>query len=162
MPNKWLYLHNIGGIQLPAFLSVLQLAAEAEEAQQKTEFKATDTRVLYAEPFRPRKSQRPLTETGNLVLHTEVRREQRLKFDVEKHEREAAREQENLQRRALREAEEAHELIVYRKSLVHKAKPAIQPPPFMVKPCSRPLTAPHSPVFSTDSRLRGSMLKTDV
>ena len=132
------------------------MSAEAEEAQRQAEFKARDARVVYSEPFVPQRSQRPLVESSNFALHTEVRRAQRSKFEAEKQEREAAREQENLQRRALREAEEARELVAYRRSLVHRPQPAVQPAVFKVKPSSRPLTLPRSPIFCTDSRLRGT------
>ena len=94
------------------------------------------------------------------MLNTEMRYEQRAKYDAEKREKDEARNKENLQRRALRETEETKALIGYRRSLVHKAQPIHRYAPVCIKPSDKPLTNPAPPVFVSDCRLRG--LATDV
>lgn len=79
--------------------------------------------LLYSKPFSPEKSTRPLTQVDNIILHSEVRSHLRGQYDAEKEKRVKIVESENLQRRALRDADEAKELAEYRKTLVHKANP---------------------------------------
>ena len=118
--------------------------------------------VLYTKPFIPQKSSKPLTDVSNAVLHSELQREHRSKYEAEKHERELALDRELLEREALREAEEAKSLAKYRKALVHKAQPIHTYAPIVIKPSDMPLTAPKTPVLVAGRRLRGFTFKTDV
>lgn len=108
---------------------------------------------MYKPPFVAAKADRPMTEVSNVLLYTSVRSEQRAKFDTEREGRERAQEQENRERQALAEAEEAKKVVQLRRSMVHKALPIRRYTPTVVLPSSRPLTAAHSPHFSL--RLRG-------
>jgi targeting protein for Xklp2 len=89
-----------------------------------------------------------------MVLHSEVRSNQRAKYESEKKQRVFTLEVENLQRRALREAEEAKEIAKLRRSLVHKAQPIAHYAPVIVKPSDRPVTQPMSPHFEVDKVLQ--------
>lgn len=110
--------------------------------------------MLQKEPFIPQIPLRPLLTVDNFVLHSDVRSEQRAKYDAKRAREEYERMTENLQRRALRAAEESKELAEYRKKLVHKAQPIHQYAPVIIKPGERPITLPKSPHFRTDDRLR--------
>ena len=109
--------------------------------------------MLYKPPFVAAKADRPLTEVSNVLLHTEIRSEQRAKFDLEREHNEQLREQEARERQAMIESEEARKVALLRRSLVHKALPIRRHAPTAVLPSSKPLTAPHSPNFHL--RLRG-------
>ena len=122
--------------------------------KEDVEFKANPASVLQKEPFVPQKVVRPLLTVDNVVLHSEVRSEQRAKFDAKRMREEYERMTENLQRRALRAKEESKELAEYRKQLVHKAKPVHHYAPVVIRPSERPFTQPISPHFHTDDRLR--------
>lgn len=100
-----------------------QVENQFDEETKKTNFKASVVPNVYGKPFAPKKSTKPLTSVGNMVLHSELRSSQRAKFDEEKLKRIHVIEEENLQRRALREAKEAKEIAALRKTLVHKAQP---------------------------------------
>ena len=82
-------------------------------------------------------------------------------YDKEKKKRFDILEAENLQRRALREAEEAKEITTYRKNLVHKAKPINQYAPIIIKPSTKPVTEPVSPNFEVDKVLRKRYLGSE-
>lgn len=131
-----------------------QIEEEAKNSKEIAEFKAKSATVLQRAPFAPHKPIRPLLSVDNIVLHSELRSEQRAKYDAKRAREEYERMTENLQRRALRAAEESKELIDYRKKLVHKAQPIHQYAPLIVKPCDRPITMPKSPHFLTDERIR--------
>ena len=122
--------------------------------KEAAEFKAQEANVLHKDPFIPHKVPRPLLTVDNIVLHSDVRSEQRAKFDAKRMREEYQRMTENLQRRALRAKEESIELAKYRKQLVHKAQPIQQFAPVIIKPSERPLARPKSPHFHTDDRLR--------
>ena len=96
---------------------------EFEQAKRDQEFKAVEAPGLYDNPFVPKKSTKALTTIENVVLHSDVRSSRRAKFEREKQKRAHALETENLERRALREAEEAKQIAAFRKTLVHKPQP---------------------------------------
>ena len=125
----------------------------SQKAKENAEFRAKEATVLYKPPFTAARADQPMTEVSNFVLHTEMRSKQRAKFDMELEQKELQREQENSERQAMAEAEEAKKVAAMRRSMVHKALPVRHYAPVMVKPSSRPLTAPHSPQFHI--RLRG-------
>ena len=127
--------------------------------KEDAEFRANPATVLHKEPFVPHKVDRPLLMVDNIVLHSEVRSEQRAKYDAKRMREEYQRMTENLQRRALRAREESKELAEYRKQLVHKAQPIHQYAPIVIKHCERPFTQPISPHFHTDDRLRSKQVQ---
>ena len=96
---------------------------QQQNEKKEAEFKAKDASILYAPPFIPNKSTKPLTCVENVILHSDVRSSQRAKYEADKQVRTNILEVENMQRRALREAKDAKEIFEYRKSLVHKALP---------------------------------------
>lgn len=127
----------------------LQLEEIAQKAKENAEFRAKDAGVLYKPPFSVAKSERPITEVTNFpVLHTELRSEHRAKFDTERACKEQQQEQENQERQALAEAQEAKKIASLRRSMVHKALPIRHYNPTLIIPSSKPLTAPHSPNFT--------------
>lgn len=132
----------------------LQLEEMAQKAKENAEFRAKDANVLYKPPFSVAKSERPVTEMTNFpILHTELRSEQRAKFDTDRACKEQQQEQENQERQALAEAQEVKKIASLRRSMVHKALPIRHYNPTVILPSSKPLTAPHSPHFTI--RLRG-------
>lgn len=127
--------------------------------KEDVEFKANPASVLEKEPFVPQKVVRPLLTVNNVMLHSEVRSEQRAKFDAKRMREEYEKMTENLQRRALRAKEESKELAEYRKQLVHKAQPVHHYAPIAIRPSERPFTQPISPHFHTDDRLRSKQVQ---
>ena len=124
-----------------------QLEDIAHKAKENTEFLAKDAAVLYKAPFTTVRTERPLLEVSNFLLHTELRKEQRSKFDAEREQKELQREQENREQQAMAEAKEAKKVASLRRSLVHKASRIHHYAPTMIAPSSKPLTAPQSPHF---------------
>ena len=122
--------------------------------KEDTEFRANPAFVLQKEPFVPQKVPRPLLTVDNVVLHSDIRSEQRAKYDAKRMREEYEKMTENLQRRSLRAKEESKELAEYRKHLVHKAQPIHHYAPVVIKASERPFTQPISPHFLTDDRLR--------
>ena len=131
---------------------LLQVIEMHQKAKEDTEFKAKDASVLYKAPFAPLKFGQPMIEMSNFVLHTELRSEQRAKFDTEREQREQQREQENREKEVLTEALMAKEVAKLRRDIVHKPLPIQQYAPTVIRPSSRPLTTPQSPNFSLTLR----------
>lgn len=125
----------------------------AQKAKENAEFRARDVKILYKLPFKPAKIAQPMTEVSNVILHTDIRSEQRAKFDAEREDKERQQETENREREAQAEAVEVRRVTELRQSLVHKALPVRHYAPTVVLPSSKSLTAPHSPNFQL--RLRG-------
>ena len=123
--------------------------------KEDAEFRATPASVLQKEPFIPQIPPRPLQAINNFILHSEIRSRQRRKYNEKCAAEKREKMTKNLQRQALRAAEEKKELVKYRKKLVHKAQPIskLQYDPVIIKP-ERPITLPRSPHFCTDDRLR--------
>lgn len=128
----------------------IQVENQTEQEKREAEFKARDASVLYSKPFSPEKSTKPLTRVDNVVLHSQLRSGLRAKYEAARQGRADLLLEENLQRRALREAEEAKEVAKYRKGLVHKAQPIGRYAPVVVKPSQKPVTQPISPHFEVD------------
>lgn len=110
--------------------------------------------MLHERPFIPHQSKKPLTDIDKFTLNTELRSSQRATFDEKLQMEAKKKEEEDFQRRALHEIQEKSELKEYRKTLVHKAGPVKQYPAVNIITGDRPLTAPRSPHFHTDKRLR--------
>ena len=138
-------------IYTPLVLSP-QLEEEDQKEKEEAEFRANSAAVLYKVPFIPAKTDHPMMEVSNIVLHSEVRSEQRAKFDAEIQEKERQKELENQERRAMMEAQEAKELTLMRRNLVHKAQKIKQYAPINIKNSTQPLTMPASPKFTLPCR----------
>ena len=96
---------------------------ELEEQRRQAYFKASDPKVLAKAPFEPKPSEKPLSEVGNFMLHSERRAREREEFDVMLKKREAEMEgakREQEQRKRREEEEERNRL---RKEAVPKAQP---------------------------------------
>lgn len=140
-------------VLMTAFTLLSQLDEMAQKAKETAEFRAKDAKVLYKPPFTTAKTELPLTEVSNFVLHTEIRSDQRAKYNAEMEHKELQREQENRERQALAEAEAAKKVASLRRSMVHNALPVHHYAPTVILPSSKPLTAAHSPNFHI--KLRG-------
>lgn len=66
-----------------------------------------------------------------------------------------------MQQEERKKAEEAEEISRIRRGAVHKAKPVPKYKPMVIEPASKPLTAPQSPNFATDTRLRGRSTRSN-
>lgn len=118
-----------------------------QKEKENAEFRAKDPKVLYRAPFRAKTGNRQITEVSNIILHTEVRSEQRAEFERECKSKEEEQQQENRERQAVAEAEEAKRVALLRQALVHKAQPIRRYARTVVQPSLKPLTAPQSPNF---------------
>ena len=119
----------------------MQLEEKKRQEKLKREFRAKKnvSSLLYGKPFVPEKSKRPALCVDNFVLRTELRSQERSKFDSQKFHRSCLLEASNLERKALREAEEAKEIAGYRKTLVHKPLPIGSSSPAQVKSAMVPI-----------------------
>ena len=134
--------------QMMADFSVsLQLSEMVRKEKENAEFRAKDAKVLYKSPFRAKTDGRQITEVSNMVLHTELRREQRAEFDKECRNKEEQRERDDRERQEAAEAEEAKRVALLRQRMVHKAQPVRRYVPTVVFPSFKPPTNPHSPKF---------------
>ena len=124
-----------------------QLEEVVQKEKEEAEFTASSAAVLYKVPFIPAKTEHPMAEVSNIVLRSEIRSEQRAKFDAERQEKEQQRELENQERRVMTEAQEAKELTLLRRSLVHRAQKTKQYASVSIKNSTQPLTIPASPKF---------------
>ncbi|XP_073975153.1 meiotic 38 isoform X2 [Rhodnius prolixus] len=103
--------------------------SDSEMSNCDTTFKAKFPAVLYKEPFVPQKPERPLLETNNIELNTEIRARKRQEFEKDLKLKEEMREQERKEVMALIEQIEKEKLSELRKNLVHKAQPIPKYPP---------------------------------
>lgn len=136
-------------------LCITQVSEELQQTRKMAEFKASDPKVLYNQPFLPARSTKPLTESSNVMMHTDLRMEQRVMFDEVVKKIQKEREQEEAERRTVLEAKEAEEIKQLRRSQVHKPQPIQHYPPITVHPSLKPLTDPVVPVLTAGTRLRG-------
>ena len=109
------------------FIYQIEMKRQQEKLQREFKAKKDVSSILYGKPFVPHKSNRPALRTSNFVLHSELRSQERSKYDAQKFHRNCLQEAANTERKALREAEEAREIAEYRKSLVHKPQPIGSP-----------------------------------
>merc|ERR1712029_1272184 len=62
---------------------------ELEEQRKAAMFKASEPKVLAKAPFQPKPSEKPLSEVGNCMLHSERRAMERGAFEVKLKQKEA-------------------------------------------------------------------------
>jgi len=122
---------------------------ELEEQRKAAMFKASEPKVLAKAPFQPKPSEKPLSEVGNFMLHSERRALERGAFEVKLKQKEAEIEgaKRELQMRKKREEEE--EVARLRREAVPKAQPIRNYKHVEIRPSEKPLTMPASPNFTT-------------
>ncbi|KAJ3278773.1 Protein tpx2 [Borealophlyctis nickersoniae] len=120
-------------------------AKELEEAAAAKRFVAKPIPAL--EPFIPKKSDRPVTEPDDVVLHSDVRAEERRAFEEQQREKERADEERKERHKREQEEREKEEIRRLRQQQVHHAQPIKQYAPVMVAPSNRKLTEPESPMI---------------
>ena len=96
------------------------MTEELQRAKKMTGFKASGARSIYSQPFVPSKSTKPLTNSSNMVMHTELCLESRALFEERVKKNEEERERNEAERRALWQAEEDKQIKDLRRSLVWK------------------------------------------
>ena len=131
-------------------------------------FKASDAKVLSKRPFMPKQCDKDPVRPRELNLHTDIRSEERQKFDQQirdkEAEMEAAKQQVSyttafierflklsfivLQEMERREQEEMMDAQRQRELTVHKAAPVRNYKPITIQPSERPVTDPSTPNFS--------------
>ena len=141
---------------------------EIERERQMALFKASDAKVLSKRPFMPKQCDKDPVRPRELNLHTDIRSEERQKFDQQirdkEAEMEAAKQQVSyttafierflklsfivLQEMERREQEEMMDAQKQRELTVHKAAPVRNYKPITIQPSERPVTDPSTPNFS--------------
>lgn len=121
--------------------------ASSENKENHIKFEARPPVVLYKEPFKPVLQPLQLVKAKPFELTTEKRAAEREKFDKLLKEKEEEQERMRLQQE--KEQQEAEERLKaeLRAKLVHHAKPAPAPTPFIPERSVAPLTVPETPKF---------------
>ncbi|CAG7838573.1 unnamed protein product [Allacma fusca] len=120
---------------------------EAKSLKQQAEFLAQPNTTIYKKPFEPEKSNVPVPEPLDIVLHTDRRAPERHRFDHLIKEKEAELEELRRKEQMLKEEQEIQSSSALRQICVHKAKPAPKNRIFELKATEKPLTEPKSPAF---------------
>jgi len=128
-----------------------RIQEELRQQKESAEFKALPLKIVPA--FLPERSRKPLTETMNVQLRSDVRATQRATFDQQL---EAQRvEKAYILDHAQRENEivEKENLHAFRETLIHHARPINYGTPLEITKSTLPLTEARSPILLT--KLRG-------
>ena len=130
--------------------------------------------VLTKAPFEPRPSDKPLSEVGNFMLHSERRAMEREAFEIKQKQKEAEMEGAKRELEARRQREEEEEVVRRRREAVHKAQPIRSVviklsvgsniiisifrayKPVEIQRSDKPLTLPASPNFSTKHKVNST------
>ncbi|KAJ2394561.1 hypothetical protein GGI23_004638 [Coemansia sp. RSA 2559] len=115
-------------------------------------FKAQPIPPSLDHPFVPKQSAIPLTEIEEILLHTELRGEERREYDDDRRERERIREEVLARKRLEEERREDEEIKMLRKMLVHKAQPIRRYKALAIKPSDRQPTIPKTPQWCVRTR----------
>ncbi|XP_071823436.1 targeting protein for Xklp2 homolog [Apostichopus japonicus] len=135
-----------------------ELEKELQEQKKRcSSFRARPANVLYQEPFKPDKTNKPLTDISDFQLNTERRAEEREDFDRKRYEMESQKMAVLEQQRQLEEEEEQKNIAKLRSELVHKAQPIHRFKGVCVQPSDKPLTMAESPRFSDRRRSKMDM-----
>ncbi|KAJ3329839.1 Protein tpx2 [Blyttiomyces sp. JEL0837] len=105
------------------------------------------------EPFVPKKSTKPPTTCEEVVLHTDIRSDERRAYDEARRLKELAEEEMKEKMRLEKEEQEKLEIRRLRQLAVHQAQPVRKFPPVVIHPSTRKLTEPESPLLK-DKRER--------
>ncbi|KAJ1665544.1 hypothetical protein IW140_004069 [Coemansia sp. RSA 1813] len=134
---------------------LLERLEELESRQrERTLFKAQPIPPSLDHPFVPKQSAIPLTAIEEILLHTELRGEERREYDDDRRERERIREEVLARKRLEEERREDEEIKLLRKMLVHKAQPVRRYKPLAIKPSDRQPTIPKTPQWCVRTRKR--------
>ncbi|KAJ2550293.1 hypothetical protein EV175_004126 [Coemansia sp. RSA 1933] len=133
-----------------------QLCERLEELESRQRerllFKAQPIPHSLDHPFVPKQSTIPLTSIEEILLHTELRGEERREYDDDRKERERIREEVLARKRQEEERREDEEIKMLRKMLVHKAQPVRRYKPLAIKPSDRQPTVPKTPQWCVRTR----------
>ncbi|XP_053401095.1 targeting protein for Xklp2 homolog isoform X2 [Mercenaria mercenaria] len=127
---------------------------ELEHQKEMARFKAKNPTVLEHEPFIPHKENKYTTDISEFEFNTAKRMVKREAFEMHKKAKQDELDNIRIQEQRMKEAEERAEFERMRREAVHKANPVKQYRRMAIKPSEKPLTAPMSPHFQTDTRLR--------
>ncbi|XP_060551268.1 targeting protein for Xklp2 homolog isoform X2 [Ruditapes philippinarum] len=127
---------------------------ELEHQKEMTKFKARNPTVLEHDPFVPHKENKYTTDISEFEFNTAKRTVKREAFEMHKKAKQDELDNVRIQERRMKEAEERAEFERMRKEAVHKANPVKQYRRMEIKRSEKQLTAPMSPNFQTDTRLR--------
>ncbi|KAI8617548.1 hypothetical protein BC830DRAFT_92125 [Chytriomyces sp. MP71] len=112
-------------------------------------------------PFIPHRSAKPPTIPDPILLHTDVRVEERARFEEARRERERVEEEARERARLEREELEREEVRRLRAAQVFLAQPVKQFPGLTVHASQRRLTEPESPMLK-EKRERMARLRSDA
>ncbi|KAJ1903469.1 hypothetical protein LPJ81_003041 [Coemansia sp. IMI 209127] len=133
-----------------------QLCERLEELETRQRermlFKAQPIPPSLDHPFVPKQSAIPLTAIEEILLHTELRGEERREYDDDRKERERIREEVLARKRLEEERREDEEIKMLRKMLVHKAQPVRRYKTLAIKPSDRQPTIPKTPQWCVRTR----------
>merc|ERR1712156_808191 len=105
-------------------------------------------------PFMPGPSEKAPVKPLTPNFRSDIRHEERQKFDQFRKQKEAEHQAYKLQEQERREREERLESLRQRKATVHKPRPVpnLAAPPQDIQPSEKPLTVPKTPKFSIRRR----------
>ncbi|KAI9505701.1 hypothetical protein BX070DRAFT_220556 [Coemansia spiralis] len=131
-----------------------RIAELEHRRRERMLFKARPIPTSIDHPFVPQPSSIPLTSIEEILLHTELRSEERHAYDEDRMERERIREEVLARKRQEEERREEEEIKELRKLLVHKAQPVRHYKPVIIKASDHQLTVPKTPKWSVRTRQR--------
>ncbi|KAJ1675237.1 hypothetical protein EV182_001661 [Spiromyces aspiralis] len=135
-----------------------QLMARLEELEQRrrerAQFKARGIPASLDHPFVPQPSDRLPTQVEEVIMHTELRSEEREAWGEERREREMIRQEVLRRRQFEEELREQEEIRLLRAALVHKPEPIRKYKKVEIKPSARPPTVAKTPKWHTRTRKR--------
>eukprot|EP00026_Physarum_polycephalum_P003894 Phypoly_transcript_03911.p1 GENE.Phypoly_transcript_03911~~Phypoly_transcript_03911.p1 ORF type:complete len:663 (+),score=153.91 Phypoly_transcript_03911:91-2079(+) len=127
-----------------------QVQEEEKEKKEMALFKAHPIPIVT--PFEPKKTDKPLTIISDFELNSDVRSQQRRKFEMQKNEKAKLAEETRKQQEEERRIEEEKFIKQMRKKLVHKPQPILPSNPIKIHGSTTPLTDPHTPLLRTRQR----------
>ncbi|KAJ3220024.1 Protein tpx2 [Dinochytrium kinnereticum] len=99
------------------------------------------------EPFIPKKSAKQPTEPDLVILHSDIRAEERRAFDESRKRKDEMIEEMKLMSSKQAEEAEKEEIRRLRQQQTHQAQPIRHYPSVVIRPSDRKLTEPESPMF---------------
>ncbi|KAI9209706.1 uncharacterized protein BJ171DRAFT_484818 [Polychytrium aggregatum] len=133
---------------------------QIEDEERQRQFQAQP--LPDGDAFIPKRSNKPLTISENVTLHSEIRAVDRHVFDeqieAKIREDELAKELKKLQE----EAKIAEEVKQARRKMVHVAQPIHHYSSIAIQPSSRKLTEPQSPMIGEKRKLKQQLGKSSL
>ncbi|KAJ8330610.1 hypothetical protein O5D80_001133 [Batrachochytrium dendrobatidis] len=137
-----------------------QLAQSAEEEERQRQFHANPVPDLH--PFVPKKSSLPLTEIQEIVLHTDIRAEERGAYEDQRRQREQEEAQVLAQQDTLRKKRDQQEIRQLRQRQTHRAQPIRHFNSVQILPSSKKLTEPCSPAIGNKRKASKKMATSSL